>query len=1061
MGMFGKDLRALAVRIPDKGRIMSAHQSKSAMKSVSTDTFTLQDLQTIELQRYWALALLLFFITVAFLWLLFQSRSDHNQISLALFSHSMYILTSLVGAVWSISTAYRGYTSSQMVLKRRYCLGWLLIGLGLLANALGDFFKSYYLARFHTALPLPSYADLGDTLFSLLILTGLLLLTFKLPSKHLRIRLVLDAVITTLCLLAISWYLLFALIIQHAHSSTQLQTITLISYPGWDLVLLLAIVLFIYKRTEPVLRPALWLYGLGIFSLTWANLGFANLTSMGQYNAGMVIVDPFWFIGTLLIGISTLYQYTAIARRAYTTRILASSSADSVVTLRTSRWKIANRFAFLQSFLVYIPILILLVLTLSSQLNADHTLVYVLDLLCGLVIPICITRYLMVTYENEKLMREKEQNRVDADFLRRATASFSCILEMDLLLNHIVVIGSAELGFDAAALVVIDEYDRPLDEQSSLQARAATPAVAQVMSWHVTGKMIPYCTALMGEEIEVFWAEAPLHPMTLVHQWHIDQHIQSSLFVPLAYQGKIQGSLAFSLRTARHFTEHECYLANAFAAEVANALEHAHFYELARENALFAQGMSNVAARLNSVVATGLGLGNEIHQMICTEGVNALRADLAILYVQNNTNQFIPFAAVTGEPEPQTLPQEWPVLTYDDYNLLLLQASLPSLISIHQPQPWKARKEFSDDKSGGNGEQEAHKMVRFAAHEYERVAPSVLSSVATLNLKPPGSLTHSLSIQEALQRRRVQTAILAPLIIHQTPMGLLVLARTHRPDTAPRSAFAPSDLTRAQDFAGQASIAFTNARLYQQLSNAHQRMQELDKLKDQFMVTASHELRTPLTAVQGYLELLENYHAVLPTEQQHEFVQKASRGCDELVLLLNNVMDASFLELEANIHTSYLERVGVRDVVTNVVDLIVPQATQENRAIQISIAPHLTVKADPTRLRQIIRNLCANALKYSAPGTPLLFSAQAAFTDGSFVILSITDRGKGIRPQDQTRLFQRFVRLESDLNSTVRGSGLGLYISRRLVEAMQGKIWIESTGTPGAGSTFHIQLPMA
>ena len=77
------------------------------------------------------------------------------------------------------------------------------------------------------------------------------------------------------------------------------------------------------------------------------------------------------------------------------------------------------------------------------------------------------------------------------------------------------------------------------------------------------------------------------------------------------------------------------------------------------------------------------------------------------------------------------------------------------------------------------------------------------------------------------------------------------------------------------------------------------------------------------------------------------------------------------------------------------------------------------------------------------------------------MIISITDRGKGIAPEDHAQLFQRFVRLESDLNSPVRGSGLGLYISRRLVEAMGGKIWIESRGIPGEGSTFHIQLPLA
>ena len=256
-------------------------------------------------------------------------------------------------------------------------------------------------------------------------------------------------------------------------------------------------------------------------------------------------------------------------------------------------------------------------------------------------------------------------------------------------------------------------------------------------------------------------------------------------------------------------------------------------------------------------------------------------------------------------------------------------------------------------------------------------------------------------------------------------MGLLVLARSHRPGMQEKRAFALPDLELAQDFAGQAAIAFTNARLYQQLHNAHRRMQELDQLKDQFMVTASHELRTPLTAVQGYLELLENYHTTLSSEQQQEFLEKASHGCEELILLLNNVMDASRLEVEAGIRPAHLERISLREVVESIVDLILLQATQEHREIRVNISAHLMVKADPTRLRQVIRNLSVNALKYSPPGTPLSFSARPIFAQGAFVILDVTDYGKGIKPADQAKLFQRFVRLESDLNSVVRGSGLG------------------------------------
>jgi signal transduction histidine kinase len=133
--------------------------------------------------------------------------------------------------------------------------------------------------------------------------------------------------------------------------------------------------------------------------------------------------------------------------------------------------------------------------------------------------------------------------------------------------------------------------------------------------------------------------------------------------------------------------------------------------------------------------------------------------------------------------------------------------------------------------------------------------------------------------------------------------------------------------------------------------------------------------------------------------------------------------------------------------------------------LQVHIPPGLFVQADAGRLRQVLMNISTNALKYSPAHTPISYSAHVEVdvegTDVPSIVISIADKGKGIAPEDQTRLFQRFVRLESDINSPVRGSGLGLYISRRLVEAMHGTIWVASSGIPGEGTTFHIQLPMA
>ena len=156
-----------------------------------------------------------------------------------------------------------------------------------------------------------------------------------------------------------------------------------------------------------------------------------------------------------------------------------------------------------------------------------------------------------------------------------------------------------------------------------------------------------------------------------------------------------------------------------------------------------------------------------------------------------------------------------------------------------------------------------------------------------------------------------------------------------------------------------------------------------------------------------------------------------------------------------------MEIVNIRAMIDSVINLIEPQLTKELRRVHFSLPTHLSVRADAARLRQVLVNISVNALKYSPPQTPLAFTARSLLIDNRhIVIISISDIGKGITPQDQSRLFERFVRLESDINSEVRGSGLGLYISRRLIEAMDGKIWIESRGIPGEGSTFHLQLPM-
>src|SRR5262249_29828136 len=154
----------------------------------------------------------------------------------------------------------------------------------------------------------------------------------------------------------------------------------------------------------------------------------------------------------------------------------------------------------------------------------------------------------------------------------------------------------------------------------------------------------------------------------------------------------------------------------------------------------------------------------------------------------------------------------------------------------------------------------------------------------------------------------------------------------------------------------------------------------------------------------------------------------------------------------------------------------------QSRAATMEIPAELMVQGDEGRIRQVLVNLLTNALKYSAPGTPITIAADALenrqrfrplhampfgrrthsapAVDAGMVQVSIQDQGLGIPSRDAGKLFNRFVRLERDIAGPVRGTGVGLYLCRVLVEAMGGRIWVESTGVPGEGSTFRFTLPL-
>ena len=251
-----------------------------------------------------------------------------------------------------------------------------------------------------------------------------------------------------------------------------------------------------------------------------------------------------------------------------------------------------------------------------------------------------------------------------------------------------------------------------------------------------------------------------------------------------------------------------------------------------------------------------------------------------------------------------------------------------------------------------------------------------------------------------------------------------------------------------------------------QLAMAYEQQHRLNQIKDQFLLNVNHELRTPLTAIHGYLELLREYNGQLDPALASTFLENALNGCEELQLLVNNVLDA--VQSESGIKPSKLEELSVCNIVQGVLEQFDPRKQQEY-TIRLDIPEGLRVWADGQHVRQVLRNLLSNAFKYSPLHTSIMITAnlndisksEADSASTPKVTIRIKDSGPGIPPEEISLLFGKFVRLKRDLSGIVRGSGLGLYISKQLVEAMGGTIWVESLGIPGEGSKFCFTLPYA
>jgi signal transduction histidine kinase len=511
------------------------------------------------------------------------------------------------------------------------------------------------------------------------------------------------------------------------------------------------------------------------------------------------------------------------------------------------------------------------------------------------------------------------------------------------------------------------------------------------------------------------------HPSTLAHT-----EITAVLAEPLLYQGRLLGVITTDRQDpGRAFTEEDLHLLKLLAAQAATAIENAQLHEAA-----VARGEQLEALlRGTHSVMSGLDLQGILDRLVAEAAQMAGTAHVSVMLVDQG-EQVLRVAAKGGNP----VPEGFQVPLGTDLSGVVARTGQP-VFSPNSPEDPRNLLAGRDRENG---------------------------FVTYLGL---------------------------PIKIRDEVLGVLTFDTT-----APRR-YPPQELAYLTSFADQAAIAIENARLYEairqhaatleqrirerthELEMARSQAEKASHHKSEFLANMSHELRTPLNSIIGFSELLLEKHPGPLAEKQARFLGHIHQSGRHLLALINDILDLTKVEVgKLTLHPNSLP---VAATLEDTLVIARGLANRKEQTVEVRIDPALPpLQADPVRFKQICFNLLSNAIKFTPERGTITLTARAVAEvqggrgagEGSpqllgpsaplqFLEIRISDTGIGIRAEDLPRLFQEFTQLEAAATKRHEGTGLGLALTKRLVELHGGRVWAESAGE-GQGSTFTVVLPL-
>jgi signal transduction histidine kinase len=298
-----------------------------------------------------------------------------------------------------------------------------------------------------------------------------------------------------------------------------------------------------------------------------------------------------------------------------------------------------------------------------------------------------------------------------------------------------------------------------------------------------------------------------------------------------------------------------------------------------------------------------------------------------------------------------------------------------------------------------------------------------------------------------LARAGWRSMLAVPLVRENRILGALVVRRHSTGE------FSAQITELLETFASQSALAIHNARLFQELALKTDELEVASRHKSEFLASMSHELRTPLNAVIGFSEVLLDRLFGELNDKQEEYLEDIRGSGRHLLELLNEILDLS--KVEAGLMELELGDSSIRDALEHGVAMVRERASQQGLSLDVVVDPDVdVVVADPLRLKQVILNLLTNAVKFTPTGGRV--EVRARPVDGE-IHVSVEDSGIGIAEDDLERIFESFQQGPRNVSGAAEGTGLGLTLSKRIVELHGGRLWVESR--LGHGSTFTLAIP--